>query len=859
MKFDVSKRSAMRRAVVRSCLRASCLTLALWLWAPQAEAADPADGIIRFDFGPVPAEGCIGPLDATHLSAQGHGFELTVVGSGTEKLQSYNLASYVPSDNLASLCAWRQNPQWHNGVYTDADSFTLCLAGPKGEYLMSIYVGMFSEQESQFELTIGKEGPADVLHAPMPTDDRRGVPFGIHRVIELDGELQITLRKKRHADDGAEERVSLISLELQPSADAAHMAQQALAESRLLLANPFYYRRVESPKWRMLQIIDLTNKARQVLSGSALHRARLLGFRARYWLMADNRSQSSANELLRWTDELAAHHPDDPTVKMYLSSWALAYPNWTHGMVPLPEPLAQKYRSLGQPWRVTLAGATDLPPWAEALATVMLKMNQLTGYWLQNRQRLDGRVGGRLDDDVELMRVFRSQALLYGKNRVTESYRRIANTAWTGGMIRDGYLASYRDVRHSADYVTGTQCPPFVLFYPDQTFLNRARQTADCVKTWITPNARGRYLFKSVYFDGRGFADIAASASDVPRGRADVVTDGFDTPYNIRAVGPALWWLWHERDAELLSLLDKWLTSWQDIASTPWHNRPPGVYAGIVKFSDEQQACLSGTDFLDPQTGSETYDRWQGQWPWLQLALAMYYVSGDAKYLQLIEESFEWLVRYEDQRDRLGRVYDVVRQHCAWIYPHWKAETERGTYESLFPESAPLAATGAVAGWSGTIEHLKAVIAQLSTNVLDHMEYNFAMFTEEVVYTDRMHLRGMEALEGALYGSACGPDFALPLFRATVRTTPQVVGAILITRHDRLAILARNLSAKEQKLTVRPMLLPKGQYVILVYEPANLWEPLSAKRVTIGQKMQSIGLVLPGNAEHLFVIQRSTK
>ena len=183
MKFDVSKRSEMRRAVVISCIRAACLTLVLWLWALQAEAADTADGIIRFDFGPVPTANCIGPLDATHLSAQGHGFELTVVGSGTEKLQSYNLARYIPSDNLAPLWAWRRNPQWHNGVYTDAEHFTLCLAGPKGKYLISIYVGMFSEQESKFELTIGKERPADVLHAPMPADDRRGVPFGIHRVI----------------------------------------------------------------------------------------------------------------------------------------------------------------------------------------------------------------------------------------------------------------------------------------------------------------------------------------------------------------------------------------------------------------------------------------------------------------------------------------------------------------------------------------------------------------------------------------------------------------------------------------------------------------------------------------------------
>lgn len=767
-------------------------------------------------------------------------------------------------------------PLWgHTGpdpapcLWSADGEFSLRFEAPAGDYLLSLLVGEFDEGESLFELSVGPgDGAAQPdFYGPMPEGAVLGRPFGVYRVVRVENgkPLAISLKKRRFGSGDGSQGAGLIAVHLLPLAEARRRAGGWLDEAQRVFGNPFYYPQPDLPKGRMLQVIDLTERARAVLTApgagaekTTLDHLHLLAFEARYWMALETRyGKLSDDELLAATRALVARIPDHAHVRRYLSSWALRYPNASGGMLDLPLLLSLRYRLAGEPWDAPGTADESAPGWASSVLTVNAKLGQLTDYWVNRRQREDGQLGGRLDDDVEVMRQLRLPAMT-GNGDAVRGFRRISEAMYATGQIKDGYLARYRDVEHSAEYVTDALCPTILHDYPDEKTLARLEQSARCVTNWVAPNPRGRHLFKSVYFDARGFSTDPANTSDVPRGRADMVTDGFDCPYNIQAAGPALWWLWHKDDPDVRAALTRWLRSWHDIASQPWHNRPAGVYPAVIKWSDEAQACLGGTDFLKPQAGFDYYSDWQGNFPWMQLALAMYYVTDDRQFLDMIEDSLRWVRDHEKDRRKLGRVYDTLREQCAWMYPYWRAETGRDTYDQTFADEASWAAVGPVSGWKDAVESQRWVLDYTAGRVLDHTKYNFAMFTREVVYTDRVYVRGLTELEPTVYGLPANRGFALPLFRATFDCPPAVACSALITRKDRLAVLAYNAAADPQALTVRPVHLPPGEYTLSTYDPAKLDEPAARRRANLARRPEPVGITLPAKKEQLLVFEQVT-
>jgi hypothetical protein len=334
-----------------------------------------------------------------------------------------------------------------------------------------------------------------------------------------------------------------------------------------------------------------------------------------------------------------------------------------------------------------------------------------------------------------------------------------------------------------------------------------------------------------------------------------MVADGFDCTYNIQAVGPAVWWLWHNDDPPVRDAMTRWMRSWHEVAQKPWNNRPAGLYPSVIKFRDEAQACLRGNDFLKPRAGFEYYDEWRGNIPWMLLALAMYQVTDDAQFLGMIEDSLRWVRDNEGNRRKLGKVYSEVREQCSWVFPAWRAETGRDTYDKVFADSMDMVAAGDVATWGKAIEAQRWLVEELSKNVLGNLAANYAMFTSEVVFTDRVYIRRIDLLEPVLYGLPNGRGFGLPLFRATAESPPKVAWSCLVTKKNTLAVLAANADGKPQELTLRPLHLPAGPYVMKVYSPDALAKPLSEAAVRIERRLQPIRVDLPESAERLIVVE----
>src|SRR5688572_16573155 len=480
---------------------------------------------------------------------------------------------------------WGWKPAEVDVLRAPSGRIALELEAPPGEHLVSLELGEYDEGESAFELSIdGRED--EVLRSPMPEAGARGRPFAVHRLVAVPGKLRMEIRKRPSAD-GAREGMSLAAIEVTPRGEASARSAELLAEARRIFAEPFYYERVALPHGRMLQSIDLAARAEPLLEGEALREARLLGFKARYWIIAESRwSGSSEEEAVSWASGVARRYPDDLVVKRYLSSWALGYPSSDGGMPALPILLALRYRGAGEPWPVP-GGEREGPAWARKLQAVLAKLAQMSRYWTEERQRADGQLGGRLDDDVEVLRNLALLAIARSDPGAARAYRRVADALWKSGQIEGGYLKGFRDVEHASEYVADSQCPSFLLEYPAPDMLARMREAASCLPRWVRPNGNGSWLFRSVFFDAQGFAADARSANDVPRGRDDVVTDGFDTFYNIQAAAPAVWQIWHDRSPELEEALARWLRSWHAVAWKPWGNRPAGAYPSIIRFSDE--------------------------------------------------------------------------------------------------------------------------------------------------------------------------------------------------------------------------------------------------------------------------------
>jgi hypothetical protein len=122
-----------------------------------------------------------------------------------------------------------------------------------------------------------------------------------------------------------------------------------------------------------------------------------------------------------------------------------------------------------------------------------------------------------------------------------------------------------------------------------------------------------------------------------------------------------------------------------------------------------------------------------------------------------------------------------------------------------------------------------------------------------------VYIRGIDLLEPVLYGLPNTRGFVLPLFRATAEAPPKVAWSCLVTKKDRLAVLAANAGDKSQELTLRPLHLPKGDYVIKTYDPDALAKPLSEAAVRVERRLQPMKVALPEHSERLVVLERAVK
>lgn len=515
---------------------------------------------------------------------------------------------------------------------------------------------------------------------------------------------------------------------------------------RRMAADPFYEGRNQNRAPRLRELGDLAMESRQ----PAIRREGLLGTaRGTYWVAAENHEPRDIRLLGELLDVALAEMPDHPIIRQ-MASAACAHRN-TGGGRGMPCTAAMR-RVGGVAWAVSdrtpLEGA---PAWAAAQWRLRARVEELTRYWVRERQRENGELAGGWGDDVEILRQWGPIALGLGSAMAEEGVRKVALGVWASGILKEGYNARIEDVEHSAEPSSDT-LPLLAAIDPfGEETRSKLAVAAGCAENWIARQADGQWRFQSSWFNCREHDAAPERAVDVH--------------LNVRAMGPALWHAWLQRDARLIELVERWAESWRAAMHSTAHGKPRGMIPAAVRAADGNY--LLGATWEKPDV----------EWDY-----------------------FQWT---RGSQESVARLFLAL--HDLTAKPQWM-EAAREAFAAV---KAPLPVFSAAAGEGELLARATAEMEQAEAA----LAFNFDMQTREAIYTDRVYYALPGLLSTHLFGGDAPRGDRAPAFAVT---WPPVAGrfARMVTAADgdSLQALIYSFETGASSAKVRLWRLKPGSY-----------------------------------------------
>jgi len=98
------------------------------------------------------------------------------------------------------------------------------------------------------------------------------------------------------------------------------------------------------------------------------------------------------------------------------------------------------------------------------------------------------------------------------------------------------------------------------------------QETTACASNWIDRQPDGTWRFRGAWFSCR-------DADPEPKRALDV-------HLNTRAMGPALWYAYLNRDAGLIRLIRDWAPARLNSMRQTGHGKPAGIFPSVVRAAD---------------------------------------------------------------------------------------------------------------------------------------------------------------------------------------------------------------------------------------------------------------------------------
>ncbi len=540
-------------------------------------------------------------------------------------------------------------------------------------------------------------------------------------------------------------------------------------------------------------------------------RARWLRARLLYGLWLE---QGAAEDKAAFDADIAVlrrDHPDDSLVAMYAGEKISA---------PLPADAP-----------APLSGA---PAWSTTQLEVLARLRDLARYWTDERQIPNGELGGKLDDDVEILRWW-TPLVLTGDTRALAGFRRLAEAVWHSPRIHNGYSRAARDVEHSAEFISDT-LPILSLATADREWIERLSWSYRHMRDlWTGRNDRGDLQFKSAWI---GATEIL---SDPPRNR--------DLAMNTRAAKAVRYYARLAPAPDAARLLQDWSLTWAKTAARTDKGKPRGLFPASLRWPD---AALNGDepDWYRANMFWDYFD-WSGQGDLYDQLLFSWNDSHNPALLEPMRDTLALLEQNPNPAADAAPGSAAWAAHALLESPsfwgaviHWRLETGDTRFDSFLVRHAPPYLRYRLSG------DASALASGLESTLLTVLRYNRPLLTTEALFTDRVYVStdsgnylGTDLLTAMLTGCHAA-DGRSPWFHVAWENTPPTFTALVTdTASDRLAVDLFLHQKKSATVTVRLLRLTPGAYRVTVESNGRV---LADRTETVSDAQRRLNVELPG-------------
>ncbi len=451
-----------------------------------------------------------------------------------------------------------------------------------------------------------------------------------------------------------------------------------------------------------------------------------------------------------------------------------------------------------------LKTSPNAPKWSVAQLQVLCHLRSIVHWWVMERQADNGEFGGKLGDDVELLRAF-PPLVLSGDTLAFKGWQKLADRVWNSEQIFKGYARIASDVEHASELVSDV-APEMVMYTDDPEYAKRLEWSANYFRDlWTGKTKSGLRYFKSSWFSS------TSVRTDPPRDR--------DVEMNSRAVKAVRYLAWKSRDPIVIETLHEWSLAWVKAALRTDKGKPAGIIPASIRFVDES---INGD-------GPNWYnaDMYWDYYNWshnagsmiLDQLLFTYTLTHDEK---LLEPLIKTLTLIQNSNASSSELIDVEPGSEMWtvkilisksgfwnVVEQWRLYTGDQRFDDLILKyGTPYIRYRLAGDESYLVDGLE--------NNLEKIKYNFPLLTREVLHTDRVYLRGGSANLGTFHLNAMltGSGLQTSPYNAISweNTNPMFTALIKDSGENKLSVDVFNHSKNKTNVTLRLWQFKPGKY-----------------------------------------------
>jgi len=493
------------------------------------------------------------------------------------------------------------------------------------------------------------------------------------------------------------------------------------------------------------------------------------------------------------------------------------------------------------------------PQWAVHQREALERLTDIIEWWIDNRMQADGQYGGGWGDDCEMWRWWVPVLIGFESPKITEAQARFSDAMMSQPHMAGGYTNRMTDVEHTAEDSADVITPMMHLDPDNLLWLKRALRPAELMESlWTAPNERGLLQFKSTYFT---FDKVDSNPQ-----RA------CDTVYHPRAVQPTLLYWQRTGDERLGLLFSTWMDTWVDVTARAERGKPAGIIPSAIHWPDGKVGGVS-KDWWDPRNhGEHTLYLWPSAMSMMTDTLLLtYHMTGEQKYLEPIRSMAKVRAKYLNSSIK-EEPAPGTEMWCGGQLGFIAGTIAKYRFLTGNAEFDELLAGGMSPYMRLRLKDDRKSLEAGLRNTAEALRINFAGYTSEVRYTDRV-LRFPGLLSagfvaktsapvrspdtGLLYSSVTGdPGGAgyFPLNAVRWLTPPRNIAALVTdSGTDRFAAELFNFQTAPVRISAELYLLAKGKYTFTVSAKGTKGRAtMVIKAFTVRGPRTRISFELPG-------------